>query len=253
MKRTHFSFSRMARSWSSKDLSPKSTAMDQPGEKLSAKTGELLDAKKIEEQLARATVPIEARIADVEKMWDLEFSSMSSYGSRDLDVCALKSRLEISGFDCCDATTIAPSAGIESSCSEIEQGDPEIAHWDQESGQACTKQEEDHSKAEYLAKITRQRRRNHSLSAALPPDLRGPASNAIPLVMESCDPYNDFRVSMEQMVRENGIFEWPELQELLYCYIALNSPDQHESIKLAFADLVAELHLEDDDFFFDCL
>lgn len=66
----------------------------------------------------------------------------------------------------------------------------------------------------------------------------------------SPDPYNDFRRSMEEMVEALGLDKrahWTRLQELLLCYLALNSKQTHKYIIRAFADLLLGLTGSKDD------
>ncbi|XP_048127432.1 transcription repressor OFP13-like [Rhodamnia argentea] len=60
------------------------------------------------------------------------------------------------------------------------------------------------------------------------------------LAMESRDPYEDFRKSMEEMVEAHGIKsdDWPLLEELLCWYLRVNDRDNHGYIYGAFVDLL---------------
>lgn len=57
------------------------------------------------------------------------------------------------------------------------------------------------------------------------------------VVVESADPYHDFRRSMLQMIVENEIYEWEGLEELLRRFLFLNSASQHGVIFRAFAGI----------------
>ncbi|KAG9147031.1 hypothetical protein Leryth_005278 [Lithospermum erythrorhizon] len=61
-------------------------------------------------------------------------------------------------------------------------------------------------------------------------------SDSIAVFKDSNDPYQDFRQSMLQMIIENEIHGKDELQELLKCFLQLNSPCHHKTIIKAFKD-----------------
>ncbi|KAK3408265.1 transcription repressor OFP6 [Eucalyptus grandis] len=58
--------------------------------------------------------------------------------------------------------------------------------------------------------------------------------NSIAVAKDSDDPYRDFKDSMLQMVLEQGIYSRDGLQELLHCFLKLNSPRYHAVIIRAF-------------------
>ncbi|GMJ11882.1 ARABIDOPSIS THALIANA OVATE FAMILY PROTEIN 6, ovate family protein 6 [Hibiscus trionum] len=58
--------------------------------------------------------------------------------------------------------------------------------------------------------------------------------NSIAVVKDSDDPCRDFRHSMLQMIEEKHIYSTNELQELLRCFLELNSPCHHRVIVEAF-------------------
>ncbi|CAA3002309.1 Hypothetical predicted protein [Olea europaea subsp. europaea] len=62
------------------------------------------------------------------------------------------------------------------------------------------------------------------------------------MALESRDPCVDFRLSMEEMVEAYGLKNWECLEELLTCYLRLNSKKNHGYIVGAFVDLL--VHLE---------
>ncbi|XP_057479335.1 transcription repressor OFP6-like [Actinidia eriantha] len=62
-------------------------------------------------------------------------------------------------------------------------------------------------------------------------------SNSVAVVKESDDPYQDFRQSMLQMILETEIYSKDDLQELLNCFLQLNSPCHHEIIVQAFTEI----------------
>ncbi|GMG98422.1 hypothetical protein Nepgr_000262 [Nepenthes gracilis] len=62
-------------------------------------------------------------------------------------------------------------------------------------------------------------------------------SESIAVVKESKDPYLDFRQSMLQMIFEKEIYSREDLQELLTCFLQLNSPSHHDLIIEAFTEI----------------
>ncbi|RVW86670.1 Transcription repressor OFP6 [Vitis vinifera] len=62
-------------------------------------------------------------------------------------------------------------------------------------------------------------------------------SESIAVVKDSNDPYHDFRQSMLQMILEKQIFSKGDLQELLKCFLQLNSPCHHDVIIQAFMEI----------------
>ncbi|KAM0068767.1 putative transcription factor OFP family [Helianthus debilis subsp. tardiflorus] len=66
-----------------------------------------------------------------------------------------------------------------------------------------------------------------------------PYKESFAMVMESDNPYDDFRKSMEEMVEIHGLKDWDCLEELLGWYLRMNEEDNHEYIVGAFVDLVA--------------
>ncbi|XP_051147729.1 transcription repressor OFP14 [Andrographis paniculata] len=65
------------------------------------------------------------------------------------------------------------------------------------------------------------------------------------LLRQSRAPYEDFRQSMEAMVEahieQHGKVDWEYLEELLRCYMDLNSKYSHKYVVQAFVDLVQSL------------
>ncbi|KAL9228610.1 hypothetical protein vseg_004168 [Gypsophila vaccaria] len=57
---------------------------------------------------------------------------------------------------------------------------------------------------------------------------------SVAVVMESFDPYEDFRQSMLQMIIEKNIMSTDDLHHLLRCFLRLNSPAHHHYILRAF-------------------
>ncbi|KAI0493153.1 hypothetical protein KFK09_027429 [Dendrobium nobile] len=65
------------------------------------------------------------------------------------------------------------------------------------------------------------------------------------VVKRSEDPRRDFRRSMVEMVVEKGMYDADELEELLRCFLSLNSRHHHVAIVAAFADVWEALFSDD--------
>ncbi|XP_057807265.1 transcription repressor OFP4-like [Salvia miltiorrhiza] len=61
--------------------------------------------------------------------------------------------------------------------------------------------------------------------------------NSFAVVKDSDDPYHDFRQSMLQMICEKKMYSRNDLQQLLDCFLKLNSPRHHEVIVRAFVEI----------------
>ncbi|KAL1544528.1 transcription repressor OFP7-like [Salvia divinorum] len=61
--------------------------------------------------------------------------------------------------------------------------------------------------------------------------------NSVAVVKDSDDPYQDFRQSMLQMILEKKIYSRNDLQQLLDCFLKLNSPRHHKVIVRAFTEI----------------
>ncbi|CAI9780245.1 unnamed protein product [Fraxinus pennsylvanica] len=70
-----------------------------------------------------------------------------------------------------------------------------------------------------------------------------PYKQSTVMAMESRDPCVDFRLSMEEMVEAYGLKNWECLEELLTCYLRVNSKKNHGYIVGAFVDLLVHLEL----------
>ena len=60
----------------------------------------------------------------------------------------------------------------------------------------------------------------------------------------SMDPPSDFRESMVEMIIENNMHTPEEMQELLECYLSLNSREYHGVIKEVFRGVWLEIAKE---------
>ncbi|KFK26194.1 hypothetical protein AALP_AA8G214800 [Arabis alpina] len=67
------------------------------------------------------------------------------------------------------------------------------------------------------------------------------SSESFAVVKKSEDPYEDFRSSMVEMIVERQIFGAVQLQELLQCFLSLNSRQHHSVIVQVFLEIYATL------------
>ncbi|KAK7321324.1 hypothetical protein VNO77_31851 [Canavalia gladiata] len=87
-----------------------------------------------------------------------------------------------------------------------------------------------------------QRRKNRiSFSATLPTDVSGAFANSVCAVRYSSNPFVDIRMSILEMIVDVGVHDWDQMEELVYCYVALNSPELHHLICQAFVSLCCPL------------
>ncbi|XP_057956651.1 transcription repressor OFP4-like [Malania oleifera] len=71
-------------------------------------------------------------------------------------------------------------------------------------------------------------------------------SKSFAIVKSSFDPQSDFRDSMVEMIVENNIWASKDLEELLVCYLSLNSDKYHDLIIRAFEQIcfdMTDLHM----------
>ncbi|KAG6515627.1 transcription repressor OFP13-like [Zingiber officinale] len=71
-------------------------------------------------------------------------------------------------------------------------------------------------------------------SSVLPSALEG----SVAMEVESDDPYEDFKRSMEEMVMAHGVRDWAWLEEMLRWYLKANGKSTHEVIVAAFMELL---------------
>lgn len=57
------------------------------------------------------------------------------------------------------------------------------------------------------------------------------------VVKKSSNPHEDFRVSMVEMIVEKQIFGAEDLEDLLECFISLNSEEHHRVIFEVFTEI----------------
>ncbi|MFS7937763.1 putative transcription factor OFP family [Helianthus anomalus] len=66
-----------------------------------------------------------------------------------------------------------------------------------------------------------------------------PYKESVAMSIESEDPQQDFKKSMEEMVETHGLKDWECLEDLLGWYLRMNGKNHHEVIVGAFVDLLA--------------
>ncbi|KAK1399384.1 Transcription repressor [Heracleum sosnowskyi] len=81
------------------------------------------------------------------------------------------------------------------------------------------------------------RRNQISFSACLPEDVHAIYAHSICAVKYSSDPFSDIRESVLEMMETVGVRNWNQLEELVYCYIALNPSEVHQYIEQAFVSV----------------
>ncbi|OAY50764.1 transcription repressor OFP7 [Manihot esculenta] len=65
----------------------------------------------------------------------------------------------------------------------------------------------------------------------------GKVKESVAVVKKSEDPYQDFKRSMLEMILEKQMFEEKDLEELLQCFLSLNSRQYHGVIVEAFSEI----------------
>ncbi|RZC13907.1 transcription repressor OFP8-like [Glycine soja] len=67
--------------------------------------------------------------------------------------------------------------------------------------------------------------------------LHGKVKDTFAVVKRSSDPYSDFRTSMLEMIVEKQIFSPADLENLLQCFLSLNSHHHHKIIVHVFTEI----------------
>lgn len=80
----------------------------------------------------------------------------------------------------------------------------------------------------------------------IPCKVEGKVKESFAMVKRSEDPYDDFKRSMMEMIMEKQIFEEGDLEELLQCYLSLNSRFHHGVIVEAFTEIWDTMFADDD-------
>ncbi|MCD7469143.1 hypothetical protein HAX54_007980 [Datura stramonium] len=69
----------------------------------------------------------------------------------------------------------------------------------------------------------------------------GKVNESFAVVKKSADPFDDFKNSMKEMIMEKEMFEVEDLEQLLLCFLSLNSRHHHAIIVEAFTEIWEEL------------
>ncbi|GMI92749.1 hypothetical protein HRI_002944200 [Hibiscus trionum] len=94
-----------------------------------------------------------------------------------------------------------------------------------------------HANCRKTRKTRRRRAKNRSSEmrvGVLPPD---EVKDSFAVVKSSSDPYNDFRTSMVEMIVERQLFAAEDLEQLLQCFLSLNSHHHHNIIVEVFTEI----------------
>ncbi|CAI8619793.1 unnamed protein product [Vicia faba] len=67
--------------------------------------------------------------------------------------------------------------------------------------------------------------------------LNGKVKDTFAVVKRSSDPYSDFRTSMVEMIVEKQIFSPSDLENLLHCFLSLNSYHHHKIIVEVYTEI----------------
>uniref|UniRef100_A0A6N2LA32 Transcription repressor n=1 Tax=Salix viminalis TaxID=40686 RepID=A0A6N2LA32_SALVM len=71
----------------------------------------------------------------------------------------------------------------------------------------------------------------------IPCTVEGKVRESFAVVKRSEDPHEDFKRSMMEMILEKEMFEEKDLEQLLHCFLSLNSRDHHGVIVQAFSEI----------------
>ncbi|OAY53748.1 transcription repressor OFP8 [Manihot esculenta] len=71
--------------------------------------------------------------------------------------------------------------------------------------------------------------------------LHGKVKESFAVVKSSSNPYNDFRASMVEMIVEKQMFAAKDLEQLLQCFLSLNSYNHHRIIMEVFTEICEAL------------
>ncbi|XP_041006798.1 transcription repressor OFP8-like [Juglans microcarpa x Juglans regia] len=83
----------------------------------------------------------------------------------------------------------------------------------------------------------RRRAGTRSSETSIMPKMQGKVKDSFAVVKSSSDPYNDFRTSMVEMIVEKQIFAAKDLEQLLQCFLSLNSYHHHKVIVEVFTEI----------------
>ncbi|KAK3231589.1 hypothetical protein Dsin_003470 [Dipteronia sinensis] len=93
-----------------------------------------------------------------------------------------------------------------------------------------------------IKKIRRLRRyasknKESEVRMMIPCTVEGKVRESVAVVKKSVDPYDDFKQSMWEMILEKKMFEAKDLEQLLQCFLSLNSRHYHAIIVEAFSQI----------------
>ncbi|EXB59123.1 hypothetical protein L484_014618 [Morus notabilis] len=71
----------------------------------------------------------------------------------------------------------------------------------------------------------------------IPCSVEGKVRESFAVVKRSEDPYEDFKRSMMEMILEKQMFDDKDLEQLLHCFLSLNSKHHHGAIVRAFIEI----------------
>lgn len=75
------------------------------------------------------------------------------------------------------------------------------------------------------------------LKKLIPCTVDGKVKESFAVVKKSEDPYEDFKNSMMDMILEKQMFDEKDLEQLLQCFLSLNSRHYHGIIVQAFCEI----------------
>eukprot|EP01018_Ginkgo_biloba_P008195 Gb_27133 [translate_table: standard] len=78
---------------------------------------------------------------------------------------------------------------------------------------------------------------NGACVQSLPSNVEGKVRESVAVVKSSQDPYQDFKASMLEMILEKQIYQADDLEQLLHCFLSLNSRQHHEIIVQVFTEI----------------
>ncbi|KAE8675919.1 Transcription repressor OFP8 [Hibiscus syriacus] len=97
-----------------------------------------------------------------------------------------------------------------------------------------------HANYQKTCKTRRRRAKNRGSETrmkVLPLEETDKVKDNFAIVKSSSDPFNDFRTSMVEMIVERQLFTAKDLEQLLQCFLSLNSHHHHHIIVEVFTDI----------------
>ncbi|CAL5357972.1 unnamed protein product [Camellia sinensis] len=95
--------------------------------------------------------------------------------------------------------------------------------------------ERDDEEEEIMTLSLNRKKRMKELLPSFPTE--GKVKDSFAMVMESMDPYEDFKASMMEMILAKQLFEAKDFEQLLKCFFSLNLRHHHGVIVEAFSDI----------------